>query len=83
MEKTAIEQIVVEIVAEQLDMSKEDVVLEASFSDDLGADSLDQVELIMAFEEKFDFIVSDEDAEKIETVQNAIDYISSHMGQES
>ena len=82
MEKTAIEQIVVEIVAEQLDMSKEDVVLEASFSDDLGADSLDQVELIMAFEEKFDFIVSDEDAEKIETVQNAIDYISSHMGQE-
>lgn len=63
------------IIREQLDVSEEDVVSEASFVDDLGADSLDQVELIMAMEEEFDLSISDEDAEKITTVQNAIDFI--------
>lgn len=64
------------IICEQLDVPMEDVVSAASFVDDLGADSLDQVELIMAMEEEFDLSISDEDAEKIATVQDAIDYIS-------
>ena len=64
------------IISEQLNVSEEDVVPEASFVDDLGADSLDQVELIMAMEEEFDLSISDEDAEKIATVQNAIDFIT-------
>ena len=63
------------IISEQLNVSEEDVVPKASFVDDLGADSLDQVELIMAMEEEFDLSISDEDAEKIATVQNAIDFI--------
>ncbi|MGE5842086.1 MAG: acyl carrier protein [Deltaproteobacteria bacterium] len=63
------------IIIEQLDVSAEDVVLTASFVDDLGADSLDQVELIMAMEEEFNISISDEDAEKIATVQDAVDYI--------
>jgi acyl carrier protein len=58
-----------------LNVSEEDVVPEASFVDDLGADSLDQVELIMAMEEEFDVSIPDEDAEKIGTVQDAINYI--------
>jgi acyl carrier protein len=57
------------------------VVPEASFVDDLGADSLDQVELIMAMEEDFDISIPDEDAEKIGTVQNAIDYIKKATGE--
>jgi acyl carrier protein len=60
-----------------LDVPEKDVVPEASFVDDLGADSLDQVELIMAMEEEFDLSIPDEDAEKIATVQDAIDYIKS------
>lgn len=64
------------IINEQLDVSDEDIVPKASFVDDLGADSLDQVELIMAMEEEFDLSISDEDAEKITTVQNAIDFIT-------
>lgn len=63
------------IIIEQLDVAEEDVVPTASFVDDLGADSLDQVELIMAMEEEFNVSISDEDAEKIATVQDAIDYI--------
>jgi acyl carrier protein len=63
------------IIMEQLDVAAEDVVPTASFVDDLGADSLDQVELIMAMEEEFNVSISDEDAEKIATVQDAIDYI--------
>jgi acyl carrier protein len=55
------------------------VTLEASFIDDLGADSLDLVELIMAMEEEFGLEISDEDAEKIQTVQDAVNYISEHM----
>ena len=68
------------IICEQLDVPMEDVVSGASFVDDLGADSLDQVELIMAMEEEFDVSISDEDAEKIATVQDAIDYISNVQG---
>ena len=63
------------IICEQLDVAEADVVSGASFADDLGADSLDLVELIMAMEEQFDVSIPDEDAEKIVTVQDAIDYI--------
>ena len=70
-----IEEKVKEIICEQLDVSAEEVVPQASFVDDLGADSLDQVELIMAIEEEFDISIPDEDAEKIATVKDAIEYI--------
>jgi acyl carrier protein len=69
------------IIIEQLDVAEEDVVPTASFVDDLGADSLDQVELIMAMEEEFNVSISDEDAEKIVTVQDAIDYVQKALGQ--
>ncbi len=71
----SVEEKVKKIICEQLDVNEEDVVPEASFVDDLGADSLDQVELIMAMEEEFGISIPDEDAEKIVTVQDAIDYI--------
>ncbi len=64
-----------QIVAEQLGVEEDQVTNDASFMDDLGADSLDTVELVMALEEEFDIEISDEDAEKIQTVQDAIDYI--------
>jgi acyl carrier protein len=70
-----IQKKVIEIICEQLDVEPEAVVLEASFVDDLGADSLDQVELIMAIEEEFDVSIPDEDAEKIVKVSDAIEYI--------
>ena len=73
---SAVEDKIRKIICEQLDVPEKDVVPEASFVDDLGADSLDQVELIMAMEEEFDVSIPDEDAEKIGTVQDAIDYIS-------
>ena len=63
------------IVCEQLGVSVEEVKLETSFIDDLGADSLDTVELVMAFEEEFKIEISDEEAEKIQTVKVAVDYI--------
>ncbi|KOR31879.1 acyl carrier protein [Achromatium sp. WMS3] len=66
------------IIVEQLEVSEEEVVPEASFVDDLGADSLDTVELVMALEEEFDTEIPDEEAEKITTVQAAIDYINAH-----
>jgi len=69
---------ITKIVAEQLGVEEDQVTAEASFMDDLGADSLDTVELVMALEEEFDIEISDEDAEKIQTVQNAIDYINSN-----
>jgi acyl carrier protein len=72
---SVVEEKVKKIICEQLNVSEEDVVPEASFVDDLGADSLDQVELIMAMEEEFDVSIPDEDAEKIGTVQDAINYI--------
>ena len=65
-----------EIVCEQLGVSEEEVTPEASFIEDLGADSLDIVELVMALEEEFETEIPDEDAEKITTVQQAIDYIN-------
>jgi acyl carrier protein len=64
-----------QIVSEQLGVDEGEVTSSASFVDDLGADSLDQVELVMALEEAFDLEISDEDAEKIRTVQDAINYI--------
>lgn len=76
-----IEAKVKSIICEQLNVAEEDVVPEASFVDDLGADSLDQVELIMAMEEEFDLSIPDEDAEKIATVQNVVDYIKKAKGQ--
>jgi acyl carrier protein len=66
------------IVVEQLGVKEEEVTLEASFVDDLGADSLDTVELVMALEEEFETEIPDEEAEKITTVQLAVDYINSH-----
>ncbi len=72
---SSIEERVKKIICEQLDVEEKDVVPKASFVDDLGADSLDQVELIMAMEEEFGISIPDEDAEKIGTVQDAIDYI--------
>ena len=67
-----------EIVCEQLGVSDEEVTPEASFIEDLGADSLDIVELVMALEEAFEIDIPDEDAEKIQTVQQATDYIQGH-----
>ncbi len=72
----SIEERVKQIIAEQLGVDEEQVADNASFMDDLGADSLDTVELVMALEEEFDVEISDEDAEKIQTVKNAIDYIN-------
>jgi acyl carrier protein len=73
---STVEQQVKAIVAEQLGVKAEQVTNAASFVDDLGADSLDTVELVMALEEEFEIEIPDEDAEKITTVQQAVDYIS-------
>ena len=73
----AVEDKIKSIVAEQLGVKVEEVTPEASFIDDLGADSLDTVELVMALEEEFDIEIPDEEAEKIATVQDATSYISS------
>jgi acyl carrier protein len=73
---SSVEQQVKAIVAEQLGVKAEQVTSDASFVDDLGADSLDTVELVMALEEEFEIEIPDEDAEKITTVQQAIDYIN-------
>jgi acyl carrier protein len=74
-----LEQRVKKIVAEQLGINEADVKTESSFVDDLGADSLDTVELVMALEEEFECEIPDEEAEKITNVQQAIDYIKSHL----
>ena len=71
----SLEEKVNQIVVEQLDVDPADVTPDASFVDDLGADSLDRVELVMAFEEAFGLEIPDEDAEKILTVKDAVDYI--------
>jgi acyl carrier protein len=76
----SIEERIKKIICEQLEVNEKDVVREASFVDDLGADSLDQVELIMAMEEEFDISISDEDAEKIVTVRDAIEYVEKNQG---
>lgn len=74
----AVEDKVIEIIANQLGVDKGEVVPEAAFVDDLGADSLDLVELIMAMEEEFDLEIADEEAEKLRTVQDVLNYITSH-----
>ena len=73
-----IEERVRKIIVEQLGVKEEEVKSEASFVDDLGADSLDTVELVMALEEEFDTEIPDEEAEKITTVQSAVDYINAN-----
>ena len=75
---STVEQQVKAIVAEQLGVKQEQVTNDASFVDDLGADSLDTVELVMAFEEEFGIEIPDEDAEKITRVKEAIEYIEAH-----
>lgn len=74
-----IEERVKKIIVEQLGVGEDDVSEDASFVDDLGADSLDTVELVMALEEEFECEIPDEEAEKITTVKQAIDYVSSHQ----
>ena len=76
---SSIEERVKKIVAEQLGVKEEEVHTEASFVEDLGADSLDTVELVMALEEEFETEIPDEEAEKITTVKLAIDYINSNL----
>jgi acyl carrier protein len=75
-----IEAKVIEIVAEQMGVDKGEITRETSFTNDLNADSLDTVELVMEFEDEFDTTIPDDQAEKISTVGHAIDYIKEHMG---
>ncbi len=76
---STVEERVKQIVVEQLGVKEEEVSGESSFVDDLGADSLDTVELVMALEEEFNIEIPDEEAEKITTVQQAMDYINAHV----
>jgi len=80
MEMSAVDGKVKKIIMDQLDVTEEEVTSQASFVDDLGADSLDTVEMVMAFEEEFSIEIPDEDAEKIKTVQDAVDYIQKKAG---
>lgn len=80
---STIEVRVKKIVVEQLGVKEEEVTNDASFVDDLGADSLDTVELVMALEEEFETEIPDEDAEKITTIQQAVDYITAHLEEHS
>jgi len=75
----AVEDKIREIIVEQLGVSAEEVVSEASFIDDLGADSLDNVELVMAIEEEFALEIPDDDAEKIQTIQDAVSYVEERV----
>ena len=75
VDRSEVESKVISIIVEQLGIDKGEVTLESNFIDDLGADSLDTVELVMAFEEEFDLEIPDEEAEKITTVGNAIEHI--------
>jgi acyl carrier protein len=75
----SIEDKVKKIISEKLSVDLNEVVPEASFVDDLGADSLDLVELIMSMEEEFDVEISDEDAEKMTSVKDALDYVNQHL----
>ena len=78
----SIEERVIDLIVEQLGVSQDQVTTEASFIDDLGADSLDTVELVMAFEEEFGVDIPDEDAEKMSTVSDAVKYLSENAGNE-
>ena len=80
-DQKTIEQRVKEIIVNQLNVNEEQITPQASFLDDLGADSLDTVELVMELEEEFDISIPDEDAEKIATVGEAIKYIEEHASQ--
>ncbi|RKU09224.1 acyl carrier protein [Candidatus Poribacteria bacterium] len=73
------EERLIEIIAHQLGIDADNVTPDASFMEDLGADSLDTVELVMALEEEFDLEIPDSDAEKIQTVQDALDYLDEHV----
>lgn len=75
----SVKERVIAIIADQLDVDKEGIDMQASFVDDLGADSLDTVELVMALEEEFDIDIPDEEAEKIATVQQAVDKITAQV----
>ncbi len=75
----SLEERVTDLVVEQLGVSKEEAVLQASFIDDLGADSLDIVELVMSLEEEFDIEIPDEKAEQIQTIGQAIDYLKTEL----
>ena len=77
----SVEERVKEIIVEQLGVAPEEVTPEASFINDLGADSLDTVELVMALEEEFDLEIADEEAEKLNTVGKATEYIKTHISQ--
>ena len=81
MSNNSIEERVKKIIIEQLGVKPEEVTHDASFVEDLGADSLDTVELVMALEEEFECEIPDEDAEKITTVREAINYIKDHLGE--
>ena len=76
----SLEARVTDLIVEQLGVSRDEVVMKASFIDDLGADSLDIVELVMAMEEEFDVEIPDEDAEKIQTIAGAIQYLKEKLG---
>ncbi len=78
MAETVLER-VKKIIVDQLGVNEDQVVQDASFVDDLGADSLDTVELVMALEEEFGIEIPDEDAEKIKTVSNVVDYVNDHI----
>ncbi len=80
---SAIEDRVKSIIVEQLGVDEDEVTLNASFTDDLGADSLDIVELVMALEEEFSIEIPDEEAENISRVREAVDYIQKHSGEAS
>jgi acyl carrier protein len=83
IKENEIETRVKKIVVEQLGVKEEEVTRDASFVDDLGADSLDTVELVMALEEEFDTEIPDEDSEKIGTIQDALDYIKKRLEKEA
>ena len=76
-----IQQKVIDLIVDQLGVDADSVTLDANFIDDLGADSLDTVELVMAFEEEFDIEIPDEDAEKLEAVSDAINYLNKKLAE--
>ncbi len=79
MSNTTIEERVIKIVCDQMGATADKVTMETSFINDLGADSLDTVELVMEFEDEFDITIPDEDAEKIQTIGTAVDYIQGKL----